>query len=241
MIDGVEAQVRTFFDFAGAPSWLRSFGIEANVTYIDARADYTLFCAASAATCAAPTGGPSATVQRLPIVGRVQWAANVTGMYENGPLSLRLAYNWRGPYPEGGLAEYQPPSDPCCFTLQGHGRPAPRLDFSSSYTSPPNVTFFFDWTNILKKPFKSDIVRTNYAGRRRDIEPMSSRWSCASRRASCRPASASASGASPRRRSRQRRRWSCRRRHRRWSRRRRSAPPPPPPPPAPVERGERGQ
>ncbi len=25
-----------------------------------------------------------------------------------------------------------------------------------------NVTLFFDWINILKRPFKSDIVRTNY-------------------------------------------------------------------------------
>jgi TonB-dependent receptor len=163
VIDGFEAQIRTFFDFAGTPNWLHSFGIEANVTYLDARADYTLFCAADATTCAAPTGGPSATVRRLQIPDVSKWAANITGMYENGPLSLRLAYNWRGPFPEGSLAEYQPPLDPCCFTLQGHARPAPRLDFSSSYTVTPNLTLFFDWTNILKKPFKSDIIRVNYA------------------------------------------------------------------------------
>jgi TonB-dependent receptor len=241
MIDGVEAQVRTFFDFAGAPSWLHSFGIEANATYIDARADYTLFCAASAATCAAPTGGPSATVQRLPIVDVSKWAANITGMYENGPLSLRLAYNWRGPYPEGGLAEFQPPSDPCCFTLQGHGRPAPRLDFSSSYSFNPNLTIFFDWTNILKKPFKSDLIRVNYAGGAPtsvDEFPMVVRYEESILSAGIRfrfgrePAPALAPAppmvmppppppppeveAPP-------------------------PPPPPPPPPAPVERGERGQ
>ncbi|MFL6863827.1 MAG: hypothetical protein ACJ8DZ_12610 [Allosphingosinicella sp.] len=28
----------------------------------------------------------------------------------------------------------------------------------------PNVTVFFDWTNILGKPFKSDIPRVNYTG-----------------------------------------------------------------------------
>lgn len=233
LIDGFEAQIRTFFDFNGVPGWLRNFGIEANATYLDARADYNLFCAPSATTCAAPTGGPNATVRRLPIPDVSKWAANVTAMYEKGPLSLRLAYNWRGPYPEGGLAEFGN------FTLQGHGRPAPRLDFSSSYTFNDNLTFFFDWTNILKKPFKSDIVRVNYANgasTSTDEFPMVVRFEESILSAGVRF---------------------------RWGREaavsapppppvavpppppppvveQPAPPPPPPPPPAPVERGERG-
>jgi hypothetical protein len=46
--------------------------------------------------------------------------------------------------------------------LQGRGRPGARLDWSSSYAFTDNLTLFFDWTNILKKPFKADIVRVNY-------------------------------------------------------------------------------
>jgi TonB-dependent receptor len=158
LIDGFEAQVRTFFDFGGVPQWLHSFGIEANATYIKARADYPLFCDPAAPTCAAPTGGPNATIQRRPIPDVSRWGANVTGMYENGPLSLRLSYNWRGPYPEGPLDQRDGN-----LTLQGHAHPAPRLDFSSSYTFNPNLTLFFDWTNILRKAFKSDFVQTAYA------------------------------------------------------------------------------
>jgi hypothetical protein len=46
--------------------------------------------------------------------------------------------------------------------MQGRGHPVSRLDWSSSYAFNDHVTLFFDWTNILGKPFKSDIVRVNY-------------------------------------------------------------------------------
>jgi TonB-dependent receptor len=133
IIKGAEAQVRTFLDFAGAPQWLRSFGVEANVTYINAKVDVDF-----------------AGIHRLPIPDVSPWTFNLVGMYEHGPLSVRLAYNWRTPYPEG-------PIDPRGF--QGHARPAPRLDLSGSYTLNDNITFFLDWTNILNHPFKDDVVR----------------------------------------------------------------------------------
>jgi iron complex outermembrane receptor protein len=164
-INGVEAQVRTFLDFGGLPRWLRSFGIEANVTYIDAKADFALFCDPNPATgtdaCTPSTAPghdyPNATVRSLQIPDVSKWTANLVGMYENGPLSLRLAYNWRGAYPEGSLDQRTN------LTLQGHAHPAPRLDFSSSYTVNDNLTVFADWTNILRnKPFTSDLVQVNY-------------------------------------------------------------------------------
>ena len=133
-IDGAEAQIRTFLDFAGLPGWLRSFGIEANATYVKARADIDF------------AGG----THRLPIPDVSPWTFNVVGMYERGPFSLRLAYNYRTPYPEG-------PINP--GGLQGHARPAPRLDLSTSYTLNDKITFFLDWTNILNHPFKDDVAR----------------------------------------------------------------------------------
>ena len=141
-IRGLEAQIRTFFDFNSMPDWARNFGIEANVTYVDAKAKVAV------------PGGE----RNLSIPDISKWSANLIGMYERGPVSVRLAYNWRKRFPEGGLALN---SD---FTLQGRARPAPRLDLSASYTLTDNVTFFADWTNILNKPFKSDIVRDNYSG-----------------------------------------------------------------------------
>jgi iron complex outermembrane receptor protein len=81
------------------------------------------------------------------------------GMYERGPVTLRLSYNQRSSYPEGTID----PRDNF-YTLQGRGRPNGRLDWSSSVNLNENITLFFDWINVLNTPFRSDIVRVNYVG-----------------------------------------------------------------------------
>ena len=145
-IQGFEAQLSTFFDFASVPTWLRSFGVQANATYIDATAFFP--------TTGTTGGVPNTARLRIPDVSK--WTYNLVGMYEGGGLTLRLAYNYRTGFPEGAL------SDRGGYTLQGRGHPVSRLDWSSSYAFNDNVTVFFDWTNILGKPYKSDIVRVNY-------------------------------------------------------------------------------
>jgi TonB-dependent receptor len=156
-INGFEGQVRTFFDWDFVPLWARSFGIDANVTYIRAKAKFLLF----------PDFGANPPIQGItitaPLPGVSNWSYNLTGMYERGPLSLRLSYNWRGKYPEGDLAERN--DGGLFYTLQGRAHPSPRLDLSASYNVSDRFTVFFDWTNILKKPFTSDIVRKNYGFR----------------------------------------------------------------------------
>ena len=156
---GVEAQIRTFFDWPFLPNWAQVFGIDANVSYIDATAKYLLLCSPSASSCAAPNGGPNATTRTLPIPDVSKWNYNITGMYERGPLSVRLSYSVRGVYPEGGLSERDG-----FYTLQGRAHPSPRLDLSTSYTLSDRLTLFADWTNIFPKPFTSDIARVNYPG-----------------------------------------------------------------------------
>jgi TonB-dependent receptor len=143
-IQGFEAQLTTFFDFGGVPTWLRRFGVQANATYIDATADF-------------PVPGPAGNTRRLRIPDVSKWTYNLVGMYEGGGLTLRLAYNNRTGFPEGGL------SNRGDYTLQGSGHPVSRLDWSSSYAVNEHLTVFFDWTNILGKPFRSDIVRVNYS------------------------------------------------------------------------------
>lgn len=145
-IQGFEAQVSTFFDWDFVPVWARAFGAQANVTYIDPKID--IFVA-----------GAQRRV-RIPDVSR--WTWNLVGMYERGPVTVRLSYNRRSSYPEGPIADDAGNGNG--FTRQGRGNPVSRLDLSSSYNVTDNFTLFFDWTNMLKKPFKSDIVWTNYAG-----------------------------------------------------------------------------
>jgi len=172
-IEGFEAQLTTFFDFGGLPDWLKRFGVQANATYIDAKADFSLFCAPGRLGCEnetvinrVPPDYTNATSQRLRIPDVSKWTYNLVGMYEGGGLTLRLAYNRRSGFPEGDLSERDNRAEPnqTSYTLQGRGHPVSRLDWSSSYAFSDKFTLFFDWTNILGKPFKSDIVRVNYRG-----------------------------------------------------------------------------
>ena len=157
-IKGFEAQAQTFFDFL--PGALSGLGAQFNVTYIDAKADFGFFCPATANTeCTARPGAPNATTLRTRIPDVSKWTYNIVGLYEQGGLTLRLAYNRRSSFPEADRAERDG-----FFTLQGRGNAVSRLDWSSSYAFNDNVTLFFDWTNILNDPFKSDIVRVNYPG-----------------------------------------------------------------------------
>jgi TonB-dependent receptor len=129
-IDGAELQLTTFFDFL--PGWGRYFGTQANVTYLDTEVT-----------------DPDPVIGDRRIYGVSKWTFNLAGIYERGPLSARLSYNKRSKTLE---------------TIQNRGndlyietgKPAGRLDFSSSYTVNDKFTVFFDWTNILKKPYRQD-------------------------------------------------------------------------------------
>ncbi len=125
-IKGFEAQVSTFFDWDFVPSFLRAFGAQANVTYINAKAEIPLFCPAFIDPCVAtPPFDPNATVRNLPIPDVSKWTWNLVGMYEHGPLSVRLSYNRRSSYPEGALDQRRegPGNAPINYTLQGRGNP----------------------------------------------------------------------------------------------------------------------
>jgi len=152
-IQGFEGQVQTFFDWAFVPEWARRFGVQANVTNIDAKADFTYF--------EGDVKLVSTTVNRR-LLGVSKWSYNLVGMYEGGGLSLRLAYNRRSSY----LTTYQrrDTGTPGSLNLyEEKVRPVSRLDLSSSYAVTSNVTLFADWTNILKQPFRSDLFRTQVA------------------------------------------------------------------------------
>ena len=177
-IKGFEAQVSTFFDWDWVPTFARAFGAQANVTYVNAKAKIPLFCPAFINPCVSTLPfDPNATVRNEPIPDVSKWTWNLVGMYERGPLSVRLSYNRRSSFPEGALDQRRetPPGQIINYTLQGRGNPVSRLDLSTTYNINENFTVFFDWINMLKKPFKSDIVRTNYTNGEpttREIFPM---------------------------------------------------------------------
>lgn len=133
-LQGAEIAFQTFFDFL--PGWLSGFGTQLNATYIDGSQSLP------------PALGEAG--QDTDIPGVSKWSFNAVGIYEKGPISARLAYNWRSRVtnffatnPQGQLigAEFN--------------RPIERLDFSLAVTPIETVTLTFDVSNITGTPFRA--------------------------------------------------------------------------------------
>ncbi|WP_082554761.1 MULTISPECIES: TonB-dependent receptor [unclassified Caulobacter] len=100
---GVELAYNQFYDFL--PGWLSGFGLQANFTYVDS--EQTVHPAPSNITSGQAstlllnqygidTNGAGFT--NLPLANLSKYSYNVALMYEKGPISARLAYNWRSKY-----------------------------------------------------------------------------------------------------------------------------------------------
>ncbi|MGH7020101.1 MAG: TonB-dependent receptor domain-containing protein, partial [Brevundimonas sp.] len=111
-LTGVEIGFTSFFDYGFVPEWARGFGVQANATYIDGD---------------------------LPYLSKYSY--NLTGMYESGPWSARLAYNLRTKYGNGVSGEYVDD--------------VARLDFSAGWSPNDRVTLSLDAANLLGQPFRS--------------------------------------------------------------------------------------
>jgi TonB-dependent receptor len=150
-VNGFEAQVNSFFDFAGVPEWVHWFGVQANVTYLDAKAKY-------------PNFGDQTDLVTRPLLFTSKWTYNIIGMFEHGPMSVRLAYNWRSPYWADWSERNDFSSNFQPYVLRQRVRPGARLDLSASYTVLDRFTLFADWTNILSNPQTIDTVRIEPSG-----------------------------------------------------------------------------
>ena len=120
-LQGIEAQLTTFFDYDFMPQWAHGFGLQVNGTYID-------------------------NDNALPLVSKNSY--NVVGIYEQGPVSVRLAYNTRNRFAnavcEGG-------GNPGCEYTED----VSRLDLSANWTPIENLTLTFDVSNILGEPLRT--------------------------------------------------------------------------------------
>ncbi len=137
-IKGIEAAATTFFDFL--PGALRGFGAQANFTYIDG--EQVVPAAENFA------GG------RNTLPGVSKYSFNVIGLYELGPSSVRLAYNYRSANVDGFGA-------PGVFTTV-YSDAVGRLDLSASYNLNDNITLTVDATNLLRTPYHSYVKDARY-------------------------------------------------------------------------------
>ncbi len=128
-LQGFEASFQYFLD--SLPDAFKGFGIEANYTYIKGQTEDPL----------------TSIKQNIAQVSKDNY--NIILIYERGPFSSRLAYNWRGRYID---SFNQSGIQPTTVWVQ----PVSRLDFSASYAIARGVTVTFQATNILKGKYKDN-------------------------------------------------------------------------------------
>jgi TonB-dependent receptor len=139
-ITGLELQGQVFADIDSLPDWARGFGVQVNVTYIDAETEQ-------------PDGQGGLSFQPITdqLNGVSKWNYNIVGIYERYGLSARLAYNDRSTF----RATQQFRGDDI-YTERA--RPAGRLDLSLSYDINDQFAVFGDWTNITQARFRQDFT-----------------------------------------------------------------------------------
>jgi TonB-dependent receptor len=79
-ITGVEASLFTPFD-SFTDGFFRHFGVQSSITYVDASLDAV-----------------RGSGQPVELRGTSSWSGNFVGYYDDGDLSIRLAYNWRNDF-----------------------------------------------------------------------------------------------------------------------------------------------
>jgi iron complex outermembrane recepter protein len=137
-ITGVELQGQAFADFESLPDWVKGFGLQANITYLDAKTQQDN-----------GQGGLSYQPITDQLNGVSKWNYNLVGIYERYGLSARLSWNDRSSF----RATQQFRGDDI---YREFAQPAGRLDLSLSYAFTDRFSVFGDWTNITEEPFRQD-------------------------------------------------------------------------------------
>jgi TonB-dependent receptor len=141
-ISGEEFTVN--YQFTRLPKPFDGLGASVNYTHVDSNASINPALLATAGKFAVPGIGDS---------------GNLSGYYEEGPIQLRLAYNWRGKY-LSSIADPNEAGQPT--TTKAYGQ----LDFSGSYAISSNISVFLTATNLLRETiFKYQVYpnRATYA------------------------------------------------------------------------------
>lgn len=167
-IDGVEISINHFFD--NLPSPFDGLGIQANYTYIDSATDVQ--------ADADPVDTDGSSYGTMPYRGLSEHSYNLVGIYEKGPFSLRLAYNWRSEYllavGANGFNDNIPLSADGYVRPWGEGTETSwrlpvyngdtgYLDASASYDITDNITISLQ-ANNLSNTVTKNVVEQNAVG-----------------------------------------------------------------------------
>ncbi|HEU6455069.1 MAG TPA: TonB-dependent receptor [Roseateles sp.] len=177
---GMELAYQQYFD--GLPSWLQGLGLQANYTFVDSKvkrynAVFTGYCSPGAGQDnlnlyinGCDTDGRSFGDMPLDNLSRNTY--NIALLYDRGPLSARIAYNWRGKYLYGVAlnSDNTGPNqtnaldtNPASATYGQHNLPVGlplwadgygQLDVGLHYKFGENFSIGAEASNVLNKTYK---------------------------------------------------------------------------------------
>jgi TonB-dependent receptor len=93
-VKGFEISYTQTYDFL--PGLLSGFGLSANYAYVTSKGIPNSFLNGGAAVNTPPTGAPP--TGSLPLAQLSKHTINIEPFYEKGPISIRVAYNWRSKF-----------------------------------------------------------------------------------------------------------------------------------------------
>ena len=144
---GFEANYQTFFTFL--PGLLSGLGMQLNYTYVHQSGinnsnviDATSGGDVGAVGIGQPAlGGAGLVIDSHKLAGISKHTVNAVGLYEKGPLAIRVAYNWRSKYLTQNLD--------CCIGLPVFQKAAGFLDGSIRYSITRNIELSLEGINLL--------------------------------------------------------------------------------------------
>ncbi|HEX3423982.1 MAG TPA: TonB-dependent receptor [Sphingomicrobium sp.] len=144
---GLEANYQTFFTFL--PGLLSGLGVQLNYTYVHQSGinnsnviDATSGGDVGAVGIGQPAlGGSGNVIDSHQLAGVSKHTINAVGLYEKGPLAIRLAYNWRSRYLTQNLD--------CCIGLPVFQKAAGFMDGSIRYSLTRWAELSIEGTNLL--------------------------------------------------------------------------------------------
>ncbi len=144
---GFEANYQTFFTFL--PGALSGLGMQLNYTYVHQSGinNSNVITATSGGDVGAvgigqpALGGAGNVIDSHMLAGISKHTVNAVGLYEKGPIALRVAYNWRSRYLTQNLD--------CCIGLPVFQKAAGFLDGSIRYSLTRYLELSIEGTNLL--------------------------------------------------------------------------------------------
>lgn len=154
-VKGLEIAYQQFYDFLPQP--FDGLGVQAALTFLDSKGVQSSAVNNTNTTPAA--NDPLVDLGDLPLQGLSDVTYNIAGIYEKGPISARLAYNWRSDYlvtPRDVITPFYP------IFQESTGQ----LDGSFFYTVNENLKIGVQGANLLDEVTETTSYIPNADGRR---------------------------------------------------------------------------